>query len=27
LDYKGAGAFRKVGFFCTDVQETEVRIR
>jgi DNA mismatch repair ATPase MutS len=24
-DYKGAGAFRKVGFFCTDVQETEVR--
>jgi len=24
-DHKGAGAFRKVGFFCTDVQETEVR--
>jgi len=23
-DYKGAGAFRKVGFFCTDVQETEL---
>jgi DNA mismatch repair ATPase MutS len=24
-DYRGAGAFGKVGFFCTDVQETEVR--
>lgn len=24
-DYRGSGAFRKVGFFCTDVQETEVR--
>jgi DNA mismatch repair ATPase MutS len=24
-NYKGVGAFRKVGFFCTDVQETEVR--
>jgi DNA mismatch repair ATPase MutS len=25
LDYRGAGVFRKVGFFCTDVEETEVR--
>jgi DNA mismatch repair ATPase MutS len=24
-NYRGAGAFRKVRFFCTDVQETEVR--
>jgi MutS domain V len=24
-DYKGAGAFRKLRFLCTDVQETEVR--
>jgi DNA mismatch repair ATPase MutS len=24
-NYKGIGAFRKVRFFCTDVQETEVR--
>ncbi|KAI0308058.1 muts domain V-domain-containing protein [Multifurca ochricompacta] len=23
-DYRGAGAFRKIGFFCTDVQETEL---
>ncbi|KAI0304636.1 muts domain V-domain-containing protein [Russula brevipes] len=23
-DYKGVGAFGKVGFFCTDVQETEL---
>lgn len=25
LDYRGTGMFRKVGFFCTDVEETEVR--
>ncbi len=25
LDYRGAGVFRKVGFFCTDVEMTEVR--
>jgi DNA mismatch repair ATPase MutS len=25
LDYRGAGVFRKVGFFCTDVEVTEVR--
>ena len=25
LDYRGAGVFQKVGFFCTDVEETEVR--
>ncbi len=25
LDYRGAGMFRKIGFFCTDVEETEVR--
>jgi hypothetical protein len=24
-DYRGAGVFRKVGFFCTDVEVTEVR--
>lgn len=24
LDYRGAGVFRKVGFFCTDVESTEV---
>jgi DNA mismatch repair ATPase MutS len=24
-DYRGAGVFGKVGFFCTDVEETEVR--
>ena len=24
-DYRGAGEFRKVGFFCTDVEVTEVR--
>jgi MutS domain V len=26
LDHRGAGVFRKVGFFCTDVEETEVRL-
>ena len=25
MDYRGAGVFRKVGFFCTDVEVTEVR--
>ena len=24
LDYKGGGPFKRIGFFCTDVQETEV---
>lgn len=24
-DYRGAGVFRSVGFFCTDVEVTEVR--
>ena len=24
-DYRGAGPFGRIGFFCTDVQETEVK--
>jgi DNA mismatch repair ATPase MutS len=25
LDYRGAEPFERIGFFCTDVQETEVK--
>lgn len=25
LDYRGAGPFGRIEFFCTDVQETEVK--
>ena len=25
LDYRGGGLFERIGFFCTDVQETEVK--
>jgi DNA mismatch repair ATPase MutS len=25
LDFRGAGPFERIGFFCTDVQETEVK--